>query len=200
MQLSIQSDIKKATRLLGAMKKQVPFAASIAMNKTAASIQKVEKAAMKRELDQPRPATVKGIRVSRSNKRNLRAAVFVLPAIDKFLRYQVQGGTRSPRGKAEAVPVQLRLNRYGNIPGRRQGKLAKLLNRPDTFSGTVKGVAGIYQRVGKGKRFLKLLVAYENRVTYKRRFNFYDHAERTARRTWSRNFNQAIKSAIRTAR
>ena len=200
MQLSIQSDIDKAIKHLGVMKKQVPFAASVAMNETVTKIQQVEQAAMSRELDRPRPATIKGIRVARSNKRNLRAAVFVIPAIDRFIRYQVVGGTRLPENKAVSVPVQIRLNKYGNISGRRQGKLAKLLARPDTFSGTIKGVSGIYQRVGRGKRFLKLLVAYEDSVTYRPRFHFYDHADRTARRVWARTFNRAIRRAIRTAR
>ncbi len=201
MQVSIKSDIKKAARLLGGMGKQIPFAASVAMNKTAGDIQKVERAAMVRELDKPRAATVKGVRVMRSSKRNLVASVFVIKHIDKFLRYQVEGGIRRPRGRAEAVPVRIRLNKYGNIPGRRQGKLAKLLARPDTFSGSVKGVAGIYQR-GKGsnRRRIKLLVAYERSVTYRPRFRFYQHAVRTARRRWGYNFSKAIKQAIRSAR
>lgn len=202
MQISIQSDIKKATRALGRLSKQIPFAASVAMNKTATKIQQVERAAMKRELDNPRPATVKGIRVMRSNKRNLEAAVFVIPAIDRFLRYQVQGGTRRPDGRAISVPVNTRLNKYGNIPGRRSGKIAKLMNRPDTFSGTVKGVPGLYQR-GKGRsrhHVVKLLIAWEPRATYRPRFRFYDHAVKTARRVWPRQFRQAIRHAVRTAR
>ncbi|WP_299076443.1 hypothetical protein [uncultured Paraglaciecola sp.] len=201
MQLSVTGDIKKATRLLGAMKKQIPFAASVAMNDTATDIQKVEKSAMHRELDNPRPATVKGIRVSRSNKRSLSASVFILPAINQFIRYQVVGGVRPPRSRTEAVPFNMRLNKYGNIPGRRQGKLAKILAKPDTFSGTIKGVAGIWQRgKGRNRTSLTLLVAYENKTTYRPAFHFYRHAERTAASRWPRNFSRAIKHAIRTAR
>lgn len=200
MLISVKSDVDKAVRLLGVMGKQIPFAASLAMNDTITQVQKVEKAAAKRELDNPRPNTIKGIRISRSNKRNLRAAVFVIPAVDSFLRYQVQGGTRSPRGRAEAVPVSIKLNRYGNISGRRGGKLAKLLKRPDTFSGVVKGVAGIWQRGnGRNKATLKLLVAYEERVIYKPRYRFYYHAERTVDRVWSRNFIRSIKKSLVTA-
>jgi hypothetical protein len=202
MQFRIQSDIDKATKALGRMKKQIPFAASVAMNKTVVDIQKVEKAAIVRELDRPRPGTIKAIRVSRSNKRRLSASVFILPAVDRFIRYQVEGGTRPPRGKAEAVPVDIRLNKYGNIAGRRSGKLSKLLARPDTFSATIKGVAGIWQRAkGRGRRTgLTLLAAFESQTTYRPRFKFYEHAERTAARRWPRNFNRAISQAIRTAR
>ena len=201
MQISIKSDIAKAVKFVGAYSKQIPFATSVAMNKTINQVQTVEQAAMRRELDQPRPATIKGIRVKRSTKRKLEASVFVIPGIDQFLRYQVVGGTRPPRGRAEAVPVGIKLNQYGNIPGRRQGKLAKLLARPDTFSGTVKGVSGIWQR-GKGKQrqTVKLLASYQDRTKYKPRFHFYQHAERTVARRWASNFNRSIAAAIRTAR
>ncbi len=201
MEFNITTDLKKASRALGALKNQVPYAASVAMNNTAVDILKAEQSAMRRELDAPRNSTVKGVRVERSHKRRLTASVFIIKHIDKFLRYQIKGGTRPARGRAEAVPVNIRLNRYGNIPGRRQGKIAKLLNRPDTFSGSVKGVAGVWQR-GKGRMrgSLKLLIAYEDMVAYKPRFHFYHHAERTARKVWARNFNKSISHAIGTAR
>lgn len=201
MQISIKADLDQAVKQLGRLQRQVPFAASVAMNKTAVEIQKAEQDAMQRELDQPRPSTVKGVRVKRSNKRNLQAAVFVIPAIDAFLRYQVQGGVRPPRATAEAVPFNIPLNRYGNIPGRRAGKLQKLLNRQDTFSARIKGVAGIWQR-GKGRnsRQVTLLVAYEDRTRYRPRFRFYEHANRVARIRWRRNFRRALAKAIRTAR
>lgn len=201
MQLKIQSDIDKAIKALGVMKKQVPFAASVAMNQTVVDIEKVEKGAMRRELDNPRPSTVKAVRISRSNKRSLKASVFILPAVDRFMRYQVVGGTRPPRGETEAVPFNIKLNKYGNIAGRRQGKISKLLARPDTFSGTIKGVAGIWQRgKGRNRSAVTLLAAYENSTTYQPVFDFYRHASRTASARWPRNFNRAIRSAIRTAR
>lgn len=201
MQISIKADVDQAVKYLGRLQRQVPFAASVAMNKTAVEIQKVEQDAMRRELDEPRPSTVKGVRVKRSNKRNLVAAVFVIPAIDAFLRYQVHGGVRPPRSVTEAVPFNIPLNRYGNIPGRRTGKLQKLLNRQDTFTARINGVAGIWQR-GKGRnsRGVTLLVAFENRTRYRPRFRFYEHAVRTTRLRWHRNFRRALRQAIRTAR
>ena len=51
MQISMKSDIDKAIKQLGALGKQVPFAASVAINQTVKDIQKVEQAAIKRELD-----------------------------------------------------------------------------------------------------------------------------------------------------
>jgi hypothetical protein len=201
--VNIKVDLKKATRFLTQLqRKQIPFAASLAMNRTAQAIQKVEKSKIKTDLDNPTPQTVKSIRVKRSTKRDLTAAVFILPAISKFLKFQIEGGTRSPRGRTEAVPVGIRLNKFGNIIGRRQGKLKKTLARVDTFSATINGVAGIWQR-GRGRRRnkeVKLLVAYENRVTYKPRFPFFRYAQRTLNRIWRAQFNQAMRQAMRGAR
>ena len=199
MQFSIQSDINKAARYLGAMQKQIPFAASVALNKTAERVKRVEQATIKTELHNPRPNTVKAIRVQRSNKRRLNAAVFVLPALDRFIGYQVEGGTRRPDGRAIAVPVNIKLNKYGNIPGRRSGKLNKLLAKNDTFSATINGVAGIWQRYNKGRR-LRLLASYQDKTSYRPRWRFYHHARRTAAKVWPLQFRRAIMAAIRTAR
>lgn len=202
LQFSVQSDIDKTIKQVGRFyAKQVPFATSVALNETATEVRAKEQRAIVQDLDNPTPQTVKGIRMFRSSKRKLTAGVFIIPHIDKFMRYQIHGGTRPPRSKTEAVPVQVRLNKYGNIPGRRQGKLGKLINRPDTFSGTIKGVAGIWQRgKGRNRHRVTLLVAYEPRTRYKKRFDFYGHAQTTASKRWPRNFDRALKHAIRTAR
>lgn len=202
MKIDIRADFKKAQRALGKLSNQVPFATSLAMNNTAVDIQTVEKVKIVSDLDEPTPQVIKSIRVQRSNKRNLNAAVFVLPAISEFLRFNIVGGVRAPRGQTEAVPVQIRLNKYGNIPGRRQNKIAKLLAKPDTFSGVVRGVPGIYQR-GRGRmrnKTVKLLLAYESRTTYRPRFPFYRYAQQTLNRVWRRQFNVAISRALRSAR
>lgn len=202
MQMTIKSDIDKAIKQVGKFyAQQVPFAASVALNNTANDIRKVEQGAMHRDLDRPTKTTVGGVRVSRSSKRKLEAVVFIIPHINKFIRHQIHGGSRAPRGKVEAVPVRIRLNQYGNIPGRRKHKLAKLISKPDTFSGTIKGVSGIWKRgKGRNRHRVTLLVAYEPRVQYHPRFDFYGHAERTAGRRWNRNMNRALQNAIRTAR
>ncbi len=201
-EFSVKSDIDKTIKAVGSFyAKQVPYAASVGINNTLKDVQKLEQAAIKRDLDNPTPSTVKGIRISRSNKRNLVGSVFIIPNIDKFLKYNIEGGTRPPRSRAEAVPVDIKLNRYGNIPARRQGKLAKLLSRPDTFSATIKGVAGIWQRgKGRNRNRVTLLVAYESQTRYEKGFDFYRYAEKTAAKRWPRNFSRALTQAIRSAR
>jgi len=200
IQFNVKSDFSKAIKQLDAFAKQVPFAASVALNKTAKDIQKVEKAAIKRELNNPTASTVKGIRVQYSSKRKLTASVFIVSHVNKFLIYQIEGGKRTPTNKSEAVPFKnLKLNKYGNIAGRHRGKIAKLIARKDTFVGKVKGVDGVWKRSKRGGG-LKLLIAFEKSVQYSKRFKFYQHATRTASKRWGINFSRAISQAIRTAR
>jgi hypothetical protein len=196
----IKDDIKAATQFLTKMQRQqIPFATTLALNATAMGIQKIEKSKIARDLDRPTKQVVNSIRVRRSTKRNLNASVFLLPWAHRFLKYQIHGGARGPRGIVEAVPVSMRLNKYGNIAGRRQGRLGKLINQADKFSATINGVAGIWQR-GRGKqrnKKLKLLIAYERTINYSAKFPFYQYAARTVARTWRAQFRRALGGALR---
>lgn len=198
--ISVKADIRAATQFLLTNRKQIPFATSIALNRSAWKIREVEQATMKIDLDRPTPQTVKAVRVKQSTKRNLTASVFLLPWAHKYLSYQIAGGWRNPRSFAEAVPVEIKLNKYGNIAGRRNKKLKHLLNRPDVFSGTINGVAGIWQR-GRGRQRnikVKLLIAYEKRTHYvASRWPFYKYATNTVNRIWRGQFNQALRQALR---
>ena len=198
MNINIKGDMKSAGRFLDKLqRRQIPFGTSLALNASAVKIQKLEKRMIQNDLDNPTPQVVKSIRVARSSKRNLEASVFIIAPIARFLQWQIEGGTRPARGRSEAVPVGTRLNKYGNIIGRRQGKIAKLLARPDTFSGTIRGVAGVWQR-GKGRsRSIKLLVAYYPRVQYRARFPFYRYASKALNRIWVREFRRGLARAMR---
>lgn len=79
--VNITRDVKKATWFLTKLeRRQIPFATSLALNATAQAVQKVEQSTIKRDLENPTPATIKGIRRQRSTKRALWAAVFYLAA------------------------------------------------------------------------------------------------------------------------
>jgi len=200
MNINIRGDVKSARRFLNKMqRRQIPFATSLALNSSAVKIQRFEKAKIRTDLDNPTPQVQKAIRVKRSNKHDLEAAVFILPAVARFLRWQIDGGTRPPRGRIEAVPVNTRLNKYGNVPGRRQGKLGKLLSKPDIFTATIGGVAGIWQR-GRGRlrnQNLKLLFAFESSTRYQARFRFFHYAQQTLNRVWVREFRRAYARALK---
>ena len=75
-----------------------------------------------------------------------------MPTQAEYLRFQIEGGTRTPKGRAIAVPTSnVKLNRYGNLAGG-QGRIKRLLAKKNVFQGTIGGVAGIWQRPKRGKR------------------------------------------------
>jgi hypothetical protein len=90
--------------------------------------------------------------------------------------------------------LPIKRNKYGNIP---RGKVQKLLQRADVFSGKIEGVAGIYQRTRRGT---KLLFAFESVAKYKPQYKFREVAEKRVKQTLSRNFNIAMTKALRSAR
>ena len=49
-----------------------------------------------------------------------------MPTQAEYLRFQIEGGTRTPKGTAIAVPTSnVKLNRYGNLAGG-QGRIKRL--------------------------------------------------------------------------
>lgn len=175
--------------------RQIPFATAKALTDTAKDVQRATTRELDRALDNPTAFTKRAIGIKAATKRKLVARVFIKPAQATYLGYQIDGGTRLPRGRAIVVPVQQRVNKHGNLP---RNTVKRLLARPDTFSGKVGGVAGIWRR--RKTKGPKLLLAYEPKATYRRRYNFEKVASRTINREWQGNFDRALRFVQRTAR
>ena len=98
----------------------MPFAAVLGLTMTAKKVAKVEQRMMVRELDRPTLFTIKGVRWQGASKNDfktgrLHSRVYLMPTQAEYLRYQIEGGTRTPKGTAIAVPTSnVKLNRYGN--------------------------------------------------------------------------------------
>lgn len=201
IKISIKSDIEKALkRLDDVQKKQVPFATAKALTETAREVQRAMPNQAERDFDQPIGFTKRGFYVVSAKKSDLKAIVGIKDTQAKYLGLQVSGGTARPKKRALLSPAGVNLNRYGNMT---RNKVKQLLARPDVFSGTVRGIAGIWQYQGKAGnpgRKLKLLIRYKDTQEYRPRFKFYDIAEAIARASFSRNFNAALSAALRTAR
>jgi hypothetical protein len=197
MHISMKADIKQATaKLRGAQRKQIPFATAKALTNTAWDVAKEEKRQLPMKLDRPTPFTLRAFGVKRATKNRLVATVFIKPIQAAYLGFQIRGGIRKPSGRAIGVPVNQRLNRYGNMT---RGKIKALLAKPDHFSGTINGVGGIYQRQKKGG--VKLIVAWEPRTNYTAgRFPFYKIGVGKARAVMARNMRKAIDYALRSAK
>ncbi|MBS8228419.1 hypothetical protein [Vannielia litorea] len=185
---------------------QLPFATAMALNDTAADVKDAEETELAKALDRPTPFTRRGLFVSRASKRKLTAIVGFKDIQAAYLALQVEGGRRSPKGRAILVPVGQRLNKYGNMP---RGAVARMLKRPDVFVASKSDPKtkhlrpGIYQRNSrKGRRNAapNLLVAFEDEAQYRPRLRFDHVAERRALARIERNFLRRLEQALATAR
>lgn len=195
--MSVKADFAAVIeRLDRQLWRQVPFAAAKALTDTARAAQKVATSEIDRVFDRPVEFTRKAIGISYATKQTLTAKVFVKDLQAAYLGLQVSGGTRTPKRRALVIPGQnLPLNQYGNIP---KGKIKALLARKDVFSGRVRGIEGIWQRQKKGG--VKLLVLYEPKAEYKRRFPFVAITKAEVERVVLPNFRAALQAAIASAR
>lgn len=113
--INVSSDIEK---------RQIPFALSLAINKTAEITKRQEEHEMRDVFDRPTPYTLSSIFIKRSNKRNLTAIVglkdFSLKAVpaSKFLTPQIAGGGRRlKRFEVALRSVGVLPDDYFTVPG-----------------------------------------------------------------------------------
>ena len=217
--ITVKSNLKSFTRKLPPyLKRQVPFATSVALNETAKKAAKAQRAQAQRIFDRPTPFLLNGIysprgrgsfRGRRATKRDLSAVLIpglkgrnrfddASARINEVIRIQTEGGTRLPEKRALVVPTSsARLNRYGNLT---RNKVQSLLARSDVFSaGRAQGLPpGIFQRRRDGS--LRMLIAYEPRARYSPEFPYYRIARGVVRSQFDKEFRKAFKNAVRTAR
>lgn len=194
--ITVKSELYKLTkRLSDIQKKQIPFATAKALTSTAKHVQTKQAAQLEKDLDKPTPFTKRGFYVQGATRSKQYARVGIKDIQAKYLKLQIEGGTRKPNKKALIAPVQQRRNKYGNMP---RGKLKALRAKPNTFSGTINGTAGLWERAKSGK--LKLLVSYAKEQKYEKRYDFVGTARAMARKQFPIELQKAIRFALRTAR
>ena len=203
MQIDISSNVSALRATLDDIARtQVPFATALALTGAAKQAQADIRAQMPSIFDRPTPFTLNGIATTPARKSDLTASVFVKDVQAKYLGIEEDGGTRSPAGTALVIPVDAKVNAYGNMT---KNQIATLLARPDVFSGVVNGIAGIWQRPLRGKkgqikRPIRLLVAYEKSATYRPRFGFVDRVTKSVNASLPGLLNAAIARALTSKR
>lgn len=147
--IRVEVDVKGLLEGLSDLeKRQLPFATMTALNLTVEELQ----AAIRHEMRDsfaggPTPYTLRGVRVRRATRQELSAEVALQDTgkhpnrPTRFLRPEIEGGPRSMKGyekllgRRYTVPGrELRLDRYGNIPG---GQIARLLSDAGLLRGGV---------------------------------------------------------------
>ena len=193
--INISSNVEQVMgRVVGEAQKQIPYAIALALTRTAAEAKLEVDKKLPEIFDRPTPFTMRAIGYKGATKQNLTSQVFVRDIQAKYLKLQVTGGTRTPRNRALVLPTDFPTDNYGNLP---RGAVKRLLARSDVFSGKVRGVPGIWQRTGRG---LVLLISYEPKATYQKRFDFVGIVRKVVEQRVRVNLEGALAVALRTAR
>lgn len=144
--------LRLAARLSDAQKRQVPFAAALALTRTAqAARDEIVKAEFPASFDRPTPYTLRSPFVEFARKDRLYARVLLRGsrAESAYLRAQVDGGKRAlksyerkllnagflPAGFVTIPGSGAKLNAYGNIPGSRLMQMLSDLRIAEGWAG-----------------------------------------------------------------
>lgn len=227
IRLSIRPDVKDLLRDVDELKrKQIPYIVAQTVNGAAKRAAAAEGLAMSRQLDRPRPFTLRSIGIRYARKEATTAIIFIKDVQARYLTPEILGGKQVLLGTSRAIlkPIAQPLNQYGNLP---RGLLQRLKGRSDIFIGSVtfkksgQTISGVWQRGqvserrrgGSGtkgrnvqaglaaKTVLKLLIHFADPVDVKTRYG-WGHAAAGAvnSTTTAAEFNRAWDRALATAR
>jgi len=155
--IKIKIETTKVIGMLNGATRQLPYAISLGLNKTAQDVKAAEINEMKQALDRPTPFTLNSLKLTPAKKTNLTASVWFkdppkLGQKDHYLLPQVNGGKRPLKpwevnmGKHYIMPGKYtQLDQYGNLGRGQITKLRSLYGKTDVagFDSTTKA---------KGKR------------------------------------------------
>lgn len=210
-------------RMQGVEKKQMPFAMSLALNKTGEHVLGETERLMEREFKSPTRWTLNAFRLKRSSKHDLEAAVERKTSVAKrhYLETEAEGGIRPHTGIEGLIAGQVkeaqgfdyvvpardaRLNKHGNLP---MSQVRKAVDGVKHGGGGKsaryfatgrhgKLSPGIYQQ--RGKRLRKLLAFTNDAPSYTARFPMVKHGLAAAGRVIPGHIKDSIRFALKTAK
>jgi hypothetical protein len=217
MDLKLSADFKKLSKGLNSMQRtQLPFVISKTINEVAfATIDRNNPEGVKQKAKDTfeggaTPFTVGGFRFRKSTKKNLTAYVFVESAREKYMKFQIKGGTRQPHNKTILVPTKnIKLNKFGNLTRATRNKLFD--DKKKFFEGIPKGLTGennrgIWERYGRNKanpsgQRIRMVANYVGQAQYRPKFPFKKTVEGVVfgqKRGIGRTFEKNLKLALKT--
>jgi|TARA_R100000482_G_C5090947_1_gene130784 hypothetical protein len=195
IKVNIESNVKEINKKLGLFKrKHLPQITADSINEVGVKSVNAMRTQLAKKLDRPTMFTVKGVKLYKAKPNDPSALVFIPDIQAEYLEKQFEGGMRLPKKDKIPVPVdKTKLNAFGNIRGKRTG----LIKRSTEFMGNVKGIDGVWRRVG-GKRNpkLKLIVAFENSVFYRKRIEFYKTVSGVVKNNINKILNKNLRRVI----
>ena len=196
--------IKKVQDYLSdAARNQVPFAMSRTLNELAYGAMVRVRADLPRRFTIRRQYVVRGVRYTKSNKRNLEATVLHR---DEYMVKQQTGGEHRARVRRLAIPAEVRARKKSRIPLSRRPKNITKKQDVLVFKHSivqVKKTKRARQANGTGdfERRFKVLYALRESVLLKPRFEFdtqvYQYVLPRYAKTFDKNISIALKSAKR---
>jgi hypothetical protein len=123
MQVKIDSNFHEIERLYSGMKKQVRFAAAVALTRTVKDAQSDTPGALDRDLEKPVDFTKRGTFTIPARKDDLAATLGFKDKQARYMALQIAGGVYRPGDAGIKLPGNIQLNAFGNIP---KGLIAKL--------------------------------------------------------------------------
>jgi hypothetical protein len=207
MRFSVQNDLDRLSRrLTNIQREQVPFAASMAINDVAADVANAVTRQMDRYLDNPTPFTQKAyqsrlgtFKGNRATKRKLYADIIPGQIQAEYLKFQVEGGIRTPKQTAIFVPTQLApKNKYGNVSRGNRKKF--IAGKGQYFSAGERQdkTPGVYKR--RGDRNIEPMAFYVQQANYDPIFPIDKIAGGVVKNRFGLRFDQALKRALASAR
>ena len=191
MQIKIDSNIKQFTKGLNSVaKKKLPLITRSAINNTLFGLKKEMAKQTVKKLDRPTPFTQKGFFINKARGKKLSGSLFIRPEVAKYLRWVIDGGLKR-EGRMIPIPftANAKLNKFGNIVGKRSG----LIKKKSQFIGTIKNITGVWERINKGMN-VKLIIGFKPSVQYEGgKFPFYRIGKKYIDNTFDKQLTKAYK-------
>lgn len=190
--MAIQILAQLDTNLAALAGKQLPYVASLAINRTAIGARDAVRGNLPRRFTLRNSWTRGGIQARMSSKSSLMAQV-VAPG---YMAIQETGGERRPdAGRTLTAPVAAAQSGSVIPKGKRPRALlgsgrAFLIRMRD-------GDAGVFSRFGPKRGQIELLYWLSDRQEYSERFNFEADVQAHVRERFSTNFAAAFAEAVR---
>ena len=199
MPISIRTDIAKTRRTLKRwQRKQIPFAASRALNDVAFDtrrflIEKVWPNSFPNAKNARFPRAM--FRIQKATKQRLQSAIF--DSLDKdIIDYNIEGGNRTGRQGRIAIPTD---NVQQTSTGRAR-KPDQLRSLKDSFTAPIQGGEGVFVRGRRRGAPVRLMYVLRESTQQPQLFPFYTAGRNYAATRWPKRFKENMERALRTAR
>lgn len=197
MNINMTSNASAVQKAMQGFSKQFPYAMSQALNDTAFAVRKQIVERTYPEAFNVRnsvlPKTM--FQVEKANKKKLQAAVFDRLKKD-YMVDQAKGGIKTPRGSNITIPGKdLKQRAKGGVT--KANRPRNLLNKKGVFKtkSTRSGQPIIVRRATKKRYPLQMMYILEPSGVIRKRFDFYEDANATARREINKAFTKRFKAA-----